>query len=149
MSVYPQRMPNLYGLLYICGTRYLSAHASFLVTAIASLAVFACCAYVVRKARSVQFAFGIAVVGASLLSYHFSSYDAAILVLPILLLSEGIHTYLVVVCYILPYLLFFWGIPDWFALLAPVPLALLVVATGHILRNRRTTRVEHRELAPQ
>jgi hypothetical protein len=84
----------------------------------------------------VSISFGIAVVGATLLSYHFSSYDAAILVLPILLLSEGIHTYLVVVCYVLPYLLFFWGIPDWFALLAPVPLALLIVAAGHVLKGR-------------
>lgn len=149
MSVYPQRMPNLYGLLYICGTRYLSAHASFAVTALGSLVVFACCAYVVRQAKSVPIAFGIAVVGASLLSYHFSSYDAAILVLPILLLSEGIHTYLVVVCYILPYLLFFWGMPDWFALLAPVPLALLIVATGHIRSSRSRTRVEHEEFAMQ
>lgn len=137
MSVYPQRMPNLYGLIYICGTRHLSAGASFLVTALASIIVFACCAYVVRRAKTVQISFGIAVVGASLLSYHFSSYDAAILVIPILLLSEGIHTYLVVVCYVLPYLLFFWGIPDWFALLAPVPLALLIVAAGHVLRSRR------------
>lgn len=136
MSVYPQRMPNLYGLIYICGARHLSASASFLVTALASMFVFACCAYVVRKAKSVSISFGVAMVGASLLSYHFSSYDATILILPILLLSEGIHTYLVVVCYILPYLLFFWGIPDWFALLAPVPLALLIVAAGHVLKGR-------------
>jgi glycosyl transferase family 87 len=137
MSVYPQRMPNLYGLIYICGGRHLSAGTTFLLNAIASVIVFACCAYVVRKAKTVGISFGVAVLGASLLSYHFSSYDAAILVLPILLLSEGIHTYLVVVCYILPYLLFFWGIPDWFALLAPVPLALLIVAAGHVLKGRR------------
>jgi len=137
MSVYPQRMPNLYGLIYISGASHLSAAASFLINALASVLVFACCAYVVRKAKTVSISFGIAVVGASLLSYHFSSYDAVILVLPILLLSEGIHTYLVVVCYILPYLLFFWGIPDWFALLAPVPLALLIVAAGHVLKGRR------------
>jgi hypothetical protein len=137
MSVYPQRMPNLYGLIYICGARHLSASASFLVTVLASLIVFGCCAYVVRRAKTVSLSFGIAVVGASLLSYHFSSYDAAILVIPILLLSEGIHTYLVVVCYILPYLLFFWGIPDWFALLAPVPLALLIVAAAHVLKSPR------------
>ena len=137
MSVYPQRMPNLYGLIYICGARHLSAGASFALTVLASAVVFACCAYVVRRAKTVQISFGIAVVGASLLSYHFSSYDAAILVLPILLLSEGIHTYLVVVCYVLPYLLFFWGIPDWFALLAPVPLALLIVAAGHVLKSHR------------
>jgi hypothetical protein len=137
MSVYPQRMPNLFGLLYICGARHLSAGASFAVTALASLIVFGCCAFVVRKAKSVAISFGIAVVGASLLSYHFSSYDTVILILPILLLSEGIHTYLVVVCYILPYLLFFWGIPDWFALLAPVPLALLIVAAGHVRKSRR------------
>ena len=145
MSVYPQRMPNLYGLLYICGTRHLSAAASFVVTAFASLIVFACCAFVVRKAKTVAISFGIAIIGASLLSYHFSSYDAVILILPILLLSGGIHTYLVVVCYILPYLLFFWGIPDWFALLAPVPLALLLVAARHVLtgRQNRPTKLEH------
>lgn len=137
MSVYPQRMPNLYGLIYICGARHLSAGTTFALNLLASAIVFACCAYVVRKAKTVSSSFGIAVVGASLLSYHFSSYDATILVLPILLLSEGIHTYLVAVCYILPYLLFFWGIPDWFALLAPVPLALLIVAAGHVLRSRR------------
>lgn len=136
MSVYPQRMPNLYGLIYICGARHLSAGTTFLLNAIASMIVFACCAYVVRRAKSASISFGIAVVGASLLSYHFSSYDAAILVIPILLLSEGIHVYLVVVCYVLPYLLFFWGIPDWFALLAPVPLALLIVAAGHVLKGR-------------
>jgi hypothetical protein len=135
MSVYPQRMPNLYGLIYICGARHLSAAASFMVVASVSLLVFAFCAYVIRRSRSAATSFAIAILGATLLSFHFFSYDATILLLPILLLSGRLHSYLVVVCYALPYLLFFWGIPDWFALLTPVPLALLIVASAKLLRS--------------
>jgi hypothetical protein len=135
LSVYPQRMPNLYGLLYISGGRHLSAAASFMVVLAVSLIVFAFCAYVIRRSRSAATSFAIAILGATLLSFHFFSYDATILLLPILLLSGRLHTYLVVVCYALPYLLFFWGIPDWFALLTPVPLALLIVASAKLLRS--------------
>jgi hypothetical protein len=134
LSVYPQRMPNLYGLIYICGARYLPPAASFMLVLAASLLVFAFCAYVIRRSRSASASFGVAILGATLLSFHFFAYDATILLLPILLLSGRLHSYLVVVCYLLPCLLFFWGIPDWFALLTPVPLALLIVAAARIVR---------------
>lgn len=135
LSVYPQRMPNLYGLVYICGGRHLPAALSFMVVLSVSLIVFVFCAYVIRRSRSASVSFAIAILGATLLSFHFFAYDATILLLPILLLSGRIHTYLVAVGYVLPYLLFFWGIPDWFALLTPVPLALLIVAAAKLLRS--------------
>lgn len=135
LSVYPQGMPNLYGLIYICGARRLSPAASFMIVASVSLLVFAFCAYVIRRSRSASVSYSIAILGAALLSFHFFAYDVTILVLPILLLSGRLQTYIVVVCYILPYLLFFWGIPDWFALYTPVPLALLIVASAKLIRT--------------
>ena len=146
MSVYPQRMPNLYGLIYICGARHLPPAASFMVVAAVSLLVFAFCAYVSRRARTASTSFGIAILGATLLSFHFFSYDATILLLPILLLSGRLHSYLVVVCYVLPCLLFFWGIPDWFSLLTPVPLALLIVASAKVLRSHPHPALDWKQL---
>lgn len=149
MSVYPQRMPNLYGLVYICGARYLAPRAAFLVTALASAIVFVCCVYIIRHAKTPALSFAIAVLGATLLSFHLFSYDMTILLLPLMILSGGLHPYLVVVCYALPCLLFFWGIPDWFALMAPVPIALLANAGAHVLRNRRSAAIEQLELATE
>lgn len=147
VAVYPQRIPNLYGLIYICGGRHLSAHTSFLLTMLASAVVFACCAWVVRKSESVAVSFGIAIIGATLVSYHSASYDVAILVLPILLLSAGIQRYLAIACYVVPYLLLFCGMADWFALLTPIPLVMLIMAAVHVLRLRTSIALEHTQLA--
>lgn len=136
MAVYPQRMPNLYGLLYAAAGRFMTPTRSFLLTATASLVLFACCAYVLRRSRTVSTTFGVAVLGTALLSYHLYAYDATILLIPVLLLSGRLHFYLVIVCYVLPYILFFSSVAEWFALYATVPLALLITAGVRILRTQ-------------
>jgi hypothetical protein len=137
MAVFPQRMPNLYGLLYVCCARHLTSGALFDLTMAVSMGVFFGCAYLLRRTRGVSTTFAIAVLGAILLSYHLYAYDATLLLLPILLLGGRLHAYLVLVCYVLPFVLFFSSIPDWFALMAPVPIALLYVAGLHVLKTNR------------
>ena len=136
MAVYPQRMPNLYGLLYAIGGRHLTPGASFALTVITSALLFGCCVIVLRKSRSVSTTFGIAVLGTALLSYHLYAYDATILLIPVLLLSGRLHFYLVIVCYVLPYILFFSSVSEWFALYATMPLALLVAAGVRVMRTK-------------
>lgn len=133
IAVYPQRMPNLYGLLYACAGRFMTPSRSFLLTGIASLVLFAVCVFVIRRSHSIANTFGVAALGTALLSYHLYAYDATILLLPILLLSGRIHFYLVIVCYVLPYVLFFGGQSGWFCIYATVPLALLFVAIARII----------------
>jgi hypothetical protein len=135
MAVYPQRMPNLYGLLYAAGGRFLTPGRSFVLTMAASAVLFACCAFLLRRSRSVSTTFAIAILGTALLSYHLYAYDATILLIPVLLLSGRLHLYLVIVCYVLPYILFFSGFSEWFSLYATVPLALLVAAGVRLLRS--------------
>ena len=133
IAVYPNAMPTLNGLLYLCGGHLLSAPASFALLVILSILVFAAALYLVRTARDLPAAFCAALAAALLLSPHLYLYDYVLLLFPILLLAERAQLPLTALFYVLPFVLFAFAGLDWFAVMAVVPILFL---TAQLLSNR-------------
>jgi hypothetical protein len=129
LGIYPRSMANLRGLLYASGTGHLSPVFAFSIIAVVSLAIFFACVFLVRREKRESAAFAIAILCAMLVSYHLNLHDGSLLVLPIALLAQGVSRILLVVCYYLPFVLFFFAGPNWFFLLAIPTLALLHFAS--------------------
>lgn len=133
-SIHPTMMPNLEGLLHAAGTRFMPAHASFMIVAVASLCVLLWSMYGARRAKHDDIAFAMAVLCSILVSYHFYPYDLVLIVLPIALLARHVH-------YAIPLTLFWfpevsvaifgirWGF------LSAIPLLLLLAYLGTGSRN--------------
>jgi hypothetical protein len=103
----PESMPNLRGLLYGCGGRYLPHLWLVCITLALSGALLLWVAYLLRRERDEATAFALALVGALLLSYHLHSHDLTLLLLPIALLAGRARPYftaLVSACFLLPVL---------------------------------------------
>lgn len=130
MRVYPTAMPNLEGLLYACGTRFLQPHAAFLVVAVCSSVVFLWC---IRKAlrADLNCAFAIAVLCALVVSYHLYIHDLTLALLPATLLNGKTQKYLLAGLFVPPVLLLNVG-PNWFFVLVLPVLAMLVFASSTI-----------------
>lgn len=102
MSPPPRAMANLTGLVYACGGRFLSSSMAFnAVSGLCSLALFAWCAYAVRRVDE-KAAFAIALLCSLLISYHFGFYDLTLLLLPMALLAGRMNWYLVACLVIVP-----------------------------------------------
>lgn len=127
MAIYPPAMPNLFGLLYGCGAKALSPHAAFVLTAIVSLAIVLWSIGLVRRAPSVEAAFGFALVCAVMVSYHLYLHDASLLLLAMALLAPFTARGVVGLCYWLPLAIFFLAGTNWYFVLALPALALLFV----------------------
>ena len=126
-SVWPTQMPTLYGLLYSCGTRFLSARAAFMVNAVASVGLLAGCLYWVRKVKANSAAFGIAILCALLFAQHLFIYEYTLLLLPILLLEGPAMPFVAGLCYLVPLVLFLES-SAWFAFAAFLPVLLMAVS---------------------
>jgi len=104
---FPTSMPNLRGLLYGCGGRYLPHLWLVAITLALSLALLLWIAHLLRRERDEATAFALATIGALLLSYHLHVHDLTVLLLPIGLLAGRVRPYfaaLVSVCFLLPVL---------------------------------------------
>lgn len=89
----PGAMPNLEGLLYVAGGRFLAPHPAFALTLAVSAALFAYGLYRMRAERVDDVAFAIAVLIAALVSYHFYAYDMTVVILPVVLLARRLPTW--------------------------------------------------------
>lgn len=126
MGIFPLATPNIAGLFYACGGRWLSSPILFnAITGICSLGVFIWCARVIRRCV-LEVAFSIAILCGLLVSYHLFMYDLTLLLIPIALLADRIPKYVLVAAYVLPLLPFMWTTD--FLLAIPV-LSMLVYAT--------------------
>jgi hypothetical protein len=125
MGVYPFAMPNLAGLLFASGARFLRSPAAFnALTLTCSIGVFAWCARAIRRAR-LKTAFSIAILCVLLVSYHLFIYDLTLALLPVALLADRIHRYILLALFALPLVLLPFGTNSFFLLAVPV-LAMLV-----------------------
>ena len=126
-AVWLNAMPNLSGLLYVCGLRFLSARAAFCVNLGASLLLAGGCLYLVRKVTHNSTAFCVALLGALLLSPHLYIYDYTALLFPMLLLSNRAMPFVVTLWYVeLPVLYALRGL-TWFSAAVVIPIALLAM----------------------
>jgi hypothetical protein len=129
MGIFPLTMPNLVGLLYACGARFLPSPMAFnTLCGLCSLGLFAWCAWVIRRADAAA-GFSIAVLCGLLLSYHLYLYDLTLALLPVALLANRVPRYVVLGLFGLPILFFAVG-TKWSFFLAVPLLAML----AHTLR---------------
>jgi hypothetical protein len=129
-AVWLHAMPNLAGLLYLCGSGHLPAHVAFALNGGLTLAVLGAAAYIQRRAASEALAFSTAVVCAVLVSPHLYVYDFAALVLPMLLLRSRWLSYVGVVWFALPPILYGIGFLTWLAPAVAIPLLLLAICVA-------------------
>lgn len=125
--MHPFAMPNLFGLLFACGTGHLGAHAALAVTAAVYGIVFLLAAVRVRRGDDPA-AMAIAVTTAVLISHHLYLHDATLLLLPLALLHDRRLTFIRAAVFYLPLLLFFFVGTQSLFLLAIPALGLLWMA---------------------
>jgi hypothetical protein len=118
MAVHPLAMPNLYGLVHALGGSHLSSRVSFGMTIGLSIALFLWSLDRARRAGDDATAFGIAILCSVLVSQHLYMHDASLLLPAFALLHGRVHNAILVVCYVLPAVLFLLAGSPWFFLLA-------------------------------
>lgn len=127
LTLSPRSMPNLAGLLYGCGARFVHSLIAFeALIGGCAVALFAWCARAVRRVDR-DAAFSIAILCGLLASYHLYEYELTLVLLPIALLADRIHRYVLMSLFILPLLLLGLG-ASWIFLLAVPVLAMLINA---------------------
>lgn len=137
MGIYPSAMPNIAGLFYACGGRFLPALVSLTVVAVCSLGLFLWCARAVREAEE-EVAFSIAILCGLLVSYHAIIHDVTLMLLPMALLARRTHSYILLALFGLPIVLLPFGSNAFFVLAVPV-IAMLVHA---VLSGTKLTKVD-------
>jgi hypothetical protein len=122
----PLSMPNLTGLIYGSGGRQLihSAVTFDALVGACSLAMFVWCAHAIRHCDD-KAGFSIAVLCGLLLSYHLLIYELTLLLLPIALMSNRIHRYILISLFVFPFVTVSIG-ARWIFLIAAPMLAMLV-----------------------
>lgn len=125
MAIHPAMMPNVNGVVYALGGRFLAARGAFWIVAAISSALFVYCAVAVLKQKLEASSFTLAILCGILVSSHFYIHDATLLLLPIALVGAE-HLRTISALYILPAIFFFASLGNWTFLLA-LPIGLLLV----------------------
>lgn len=143
MTVFPSLTPNIAGLLYVLGGRYLPSPSEFsILVGICSLGLFAWCVRLVRKCDQ-NVAFSIAILCGLLVSYHLYVYDLTLVILAVALLAERIHRYILFALFGLPIALLYVS-DRWYFLLA-LPLGAMLAYASVSLRRQVTAEPEMAE----
>lgn len=132
-SQFPAAMPNLRGLLYGCGGRYLPHLWLLGITLTLSAAVFLWVVSLARKERDEATAFALVVIAALLLSYHLNYHDLTLLLLPLGLLAvKGLPYFpaLASACFILSVLVAQFGLQTHCLMAIPLLGLILTIARG-------------------
>jgi hypothetical protein len=125
IGVYPSAMPNIAGLLYAAGGRFLpSARAFNALALLCSLGVFAWCARVVRRCDSGA-AFSIAILCGLMVSHHLFLYDMTLVILAVAILGTRTPQYILIPVFGLPIVLLPFWLNSFFLMAIPV-LAMLI-----------------------
>ncbi len=141
----PSLMPNLRGLLYGCGGKYLPHSCLVGLTLALSGALVLWIAHLLRKEPDAATAFALAIIGALLLSYHLHSHDLTLLLLPIALLAgraRPFFTALVSACFLLPVLLLVRFGQAHYLMATPMLGFVLVIAHGRRIGVSTAPRLE-------
>lgn len=141
----PKVMPNLRGLLYGLGGQYLPHLLLLCLTLAASGLLFLWVSYLLRKEQDEAAAFGVAVIGALLLSYHLHTHDFTLLLLAVALLAAKTRTYfsfLVTTSFILPAVLLFFFKQSHFLLAIPLLGFTVLVSRSTLGQSFATKKLE-------
>lgn len=126
MTIYPSAMPNMEGLLYVCGARFLPPSVFIVVVGLCSFCLFLWCISTVRRLEQ-NVAFSVAILCSLLVSHHLYVHDLTVSLLPAALLPGRAQRYFVPLLFGLPTLFFFlpFGLNSSFLLAIPI-LAMLI-----------------------
>jgi hypothetical protein len=134
MNVIPTAMPNLAGLLYSCGGRFLRPPILLdVLVGICGVALFVWCAYAVRR-RELNVAVAIAILCGLLVNYHFYFYDVTLALLPAVLLTRKVPRMALMALLIMPVVVLGCGI-NWYFMMAVPLLAMLVYALTSAVKS--------------
>jgi hypothetical protein len=143
LTINPLAMPNLLGLLYTLGARFIPSPAAFnALTALCSIAIFAGCVHPVRRLQW-DAAFAVAILCGLLVSYHLYIDDLTLALLPAAILNNRINKYVIASFFATPIALLPFGIGRaWFSLAALPVLAMLVSALYFLLQSAAPPQAE-------
>jgi hypothetical protein len=139
MTHYPSGMPNLRGLVYSSGGRYLPHSWLLAITLAISIAVALWVIHLMRRQHDEGTAFAVAILGTLLLSYHLNFYDLTPLLLPLALLTgqRGKHFHIIAAsCFVFPVLLVSFALQAGFVMSIPLLGLLLLIAREDILDDQ-------------
>jgi hypothetical protein len=125
LGIYPGSMPNLRGLLYVCGTSRLAPHSAFLLVAMASLIALGASIWRARRCGSHRIAVAVALLCAAVISYHMNFHDLSLVLLPLGLLAPRFPMGFTLLGVLAPDVVFFVLGQRWNFLLALLTLLLL------------------------
>jgi len=138
LTISPLSMPNLAGLIYATGSRFLYSPIAFdLVVGCLTILLFSACALAIRR-LDLNAAFSVAILCGLLVSYHLYEYDLTLALLPVTLMAGRIHRYILAALFLLPIGFLALG-ADWIFLLALVLLAMLVNVTIFARNDAKST----------
>ena len=119
----PELMPNLRGLTYGCGGRYLPHEWLTGVTLALSVALVLWIVCLLRRRPDQATGFALALIGAVLVSYHCHSHDLTVVLLAIALLAGRPRPHfdaIVLVCFLLPVVVLFFFVQSHFVMAIPL-----------------------------
>jgi hypothetical protein len=144
-SQFPVAMPNLRGLLYGCGGRYLPHWWLLAITLAISAALLVWVTYLLRRERDDATAFALAIIGALLLGYHLNFHDLTLLLLPMALLAGRAWSHfgaLVSACFLLPVLILLrFGLQGQYLMAIPLLAFVLLIARGYRVKVNSLSRL--------
>jgi len=127
----PELMPNLRGLVYGCGGKYLPHDWLTGVTLVLSVALLVWVVRLLRNSQDEATGFALSLIGAALLSYHFHSHDLTVVLLAIALLAGRQLPHfdaVVLVCFLLPVMVLFFFVRSHFVMAIPLLALVALVA---------------------
>lgn len=127
LGIFPVRMPNLYGLVYVLGHTRLSPHVLVGITSALSAVVLCIACLAARRLDDGKAIYSVAILSALLVSHHLLIHDLTLLLLPIALLHRySNHTIWTSICFAtVPLLVFFFQSDAFFLLSLPILAAFL------------------------
>jgi len=127
VAIVPRSMPSLNGLLYISGTRLLPPHSALTIDIITSVLLLSIAVLLTFRAPTLPVAFSVALVTSLLLASHLFIYDYLAVIFPLLLLKGRLLRLIAALYFFVPILLFSIGKLGWTAVMAVIPIAILLV----------------------
>ncbi len=119
----PTLMPNLRGLIYGCGGKYLPHNWLMVVTLGLSVALLLWIVRLLRGTRDAATGFALSLIGAMLLSYHFHTHDLTVVLLAVGLLAGQRRRHfdaIVLVLFLLPVVVLFFAARAHFVMAIPL-----------------------------
>jgi hypothetical protein len=131
--VRPLVMANLRGVAFAVFEKHLSEQEQLWIVGAASAVLLTVVAFCMRRVRSEQLTFAVALLTCLLISYHLYPHDLTILAIPILAIAKEMHAWkkvLIVLLYVSPLAFFLIGSQVFYLTAVSLMIALVALLAG-------------------